>query len=194
MKTRSLIAAAGLVLLLAGCTATDPLAEQYQNGSGQGYISGDGTLEVAPAQRGEAIAFEGESIDGDAITNEDFAGEVTVLNFWYANCPPCRIEAPYLAELSAEYDGVAFLGVNTSDEAAVARLFEEENGIEYPSILDARTASVQLAFAGAGAVAPNAVPTTLVLDREGRVAARISGVIKDPSILASMLDTVLAEQ
>ena len=77
--------------------------------------------------------------------------------------------------------------------SAVARLFDEEFGIAYPSILDARTASVQLAFAGAGAVAPNAVPTTLVLDREGRVAARISGVIKDPSILASMLDTVLAQ-
>ncbi len=194
MKTRSLLVAAGLVLLLAGCTGADPLAEQYQDGSGQGYISGDGTLEVAPAQRGEPIGFEGEGLDGELISSEDFAGEVVVLNFWYANCPPCRVEAPYLAELSAEYDDVAFLGVNTSDDAAVARLFEEENGITYPSILDARTASVQLAFAGAGAVAPNAVPTTLVLDRDGRVAARISGVIKDPSILASMLDTVLAEE
>lgn len=194
MKTRSFLVAAGLVLLLAGCTGADPLAEQYQDGSGQGYISGDGTLEVAPAQRGEPIGFEGEGLDGELISSEDFAGEVVVLNFWYANCPPCRVEAPYLAELSAEYDDVAFLGVNTSDDAAVARLFEEENGITYPSILDARTASVQLAFAGAGAVAPNAVPTTLVLDRDGRVAARISGVIKDPSILASMLDTVLAEE
>lgn len=194
MKTRSLLVAAGLVLLLAGCTGADPLAEQYQDGSGQGYISGDGTLEVAPAQRGEPIGFEGEGLDGELISSEDYTGEVVVLNFWYANCPPCRVEAPYLAELSAEYDDVAFLGVNTSDDAAVARLFEEENGITYPSILDARTASVQLAFAGAGAVAPNAVPTTLVLDRDGRVAARISGVIKDPSILASMLDTVLAEE
>lgn len=193
MKTRSFVVAAGLVLLLAGCTGADPLAQQYQDGSGQGYISGDGTLEVAPAQRGEPIGFEGEGVDGQAISSDDFAGEVAVLNFWYANCPPCRVEAPFLAELSAEYDDVAFLGVNTADDAAVARLFEEENGITYPSILDARTASVQLAFAGAGAVAPNAVPTTLVLDREGRVAARISGVIKDPSILASMLDTVLAE-
>jgi len=194
VKTRSFLVAAGLVLLLAGCTGADPLAEQYQDGSGQGYISGDCTLEVAPAQRGEPIGFEGEGLDGELISSEDFAGEVVVLNFWYANCPPCRVEAPYLAELSAEYDDVAFLGVNTSDDAAVARLFEEENGITYPSILDARTASVQLAFAGAGAVAPNAVPTTLVLDRDGRVAARISGVIKDPSILASMLDTVLAEE
>ncbi|MFZ2963495.1 MAG: TlpA disulfide reductase family protein [Rhodoglobus sp.] len=193
MKTRSLLAASGLVLLLAGCTGADPLAEQYQDGSGQGYISGDGTLEVAPAQRGEPIGFEGEGLDGELISSEDYTGEVVVLNFWYANCPPCRVEAPYLAELSTEYDQVTFLGVNTSDDAAVAGLFEDENGIQYPSILDARTASVQLAFAGAGAVAPNAVPTTLVLDREGRVAARISGVIKDPSILASMLDTVLAQ-
>jgi thiol-disulfide isomerase/thioredoxin len=193
VKTRPILVAAGLVLLLAGCTGADPLAEQYQDGSGQGYISGDGTLEVAPGQRGEPIAFEGEGIGGEPISSDDYAGEVVVLNFWYANCPPCRVEAPILANLSAEYDGVAFLGVNTSDDAAVARLFEEQNAIGYPSILDARTAAVQLAFAGAGAVAPNAVPTTLVLDREGRVAARISGVIKAPSILASMLDTVLAE-
>ncbi|MGK2936251.1 MAG: TlpA family protein disulfide reductase [Solirubrobacteraceae bacterium] len=193
MKSRPFPAAAVLVLLLAGCAANDPLAEQYQDGSGQGYISGDGTLEVAPAQRGEPIPFAGEGLDGQVISSEDYAGEVVVLNFWYANCPPCRVEAPTLAQLSAEYDEVAFLGVNTSDDTAVARLFEQENGIAYPSILDARTASVQLAFAGSGAVAPNAVPTTLVLDREGRVAARISGVIKDASILASMLDTVLAQ-
>lgn len=135
MKTRSFVVAAGLVLLLAGCTGADPLAQQYQDGSGQGYISGDGTLEVAPAQRGEPIGFEGEGVDGQAISSDDFAGEVAVLNFWYANCPPCRVEAPFLAELSAEYDDVAFLGVNTADDAAVARLFEEENGITYPSIL-----------------------------------------------------------
>ena len=59
------------------------------------------------------------------------------------------------------------------------------------SILDADTASVQLAFAGI--VAPNAVPTTLVIDREGRVAARISGIVREQSILSSMIDSVVAE-
>ena len=81
--------------------------------------------------------------------------------------------------------------MNTSDGADVAQLFAEQNGIPYRSVLDAATASVQLAFAGT--VAPNAVPTTIILDREGRVAGRISGFIADRSILESMIDRVLAE-
>jgi hypothetical protein len=86
---------------------------------------------------------------------------------------------------------VPFLGVNISDSADVALAFAKKFEIEYPSIIDANSASVQLAFAGA--VAPNAVPTTLVVDSQGRVAARISGIIRDPSILASMIDSVVAE-
>ena len=73
----------------------------------------------------------------------------------------------------------------------MASAFDAEFGIEYPSILDAKSSSVQLAFAGQ--VAPNAVPTTIVLDTEGRVAARISGIIRDPSILRAMITTVQEE-
>ena len=115
-------------------------------------------------------------------------GEITVVNFWYAGCPPCRVEAPDLVELSGDLEGVNFVGVNIRDQEAVARTFEEEFGIEYPSILDERLNTVQLAFAGE--VAPNAVPTTIVLDTEGRVAARISGIVRDPSILRAMIETV----
>ena len=83
-----------------------------------------------------------------------------------------------------------FLGVNTYDAAEFAGLFEEKFGIGYPSVLDAQNASVQLAFSGS--VAPNAVPTTLVMDAQGRVAARISGLL-DKSILSALIDTALAE-
>lgn len=181
------------VLALAGC-ANEPLADQYAQGSDDGYISGDGTIKEIPAgERTEPIEFAGPDESGTEISSDDFAGEVFVVNFWYAGCPPCRLEAPDLVELSAEYENVPFLGVNILDSPEVAQIFESKFGIEYPSILDAKTNSVQLAFAGAGAVAPNAVPTTLVIDREGRVAARISGLIADPGILASMIDTVVAE-
>nr|HPG76608.1 TlpA disulfide reductase family protein [Rhodoglobus sp.] len=114
------------------------------------------------------------------------------VNFWYAACGPCRAEAPDLKALSEQYTDVPFLGVNVSDSPDVADTFTTKNGLGYPSIIDANTATVQLAFAGA--VAPNAVPTTLVVDREGRVAARISGLIRDKSILAAMIDTVVAEK
>jgi thiol-disulfide isomerase/thioredoxin len=186
------LAAAVLVLALAGCTSNEPLADQYSDGTGEGYISGDGAFtEIAQSKRDAPIEFSGETVSGDELSSADLAGDVYVVNFWYAGCPPCRTEAPDLKALSEEYTDVRFLGVNTTDTAANAATFEKTFGIEYPSILDAQSAAVQLAFSGA--VAPNAVPTTLVVDREGRVAARISGLIRDKSILAAMIDTVLAE-
>ena len=188
------VAAAALVAVsLAGCT-TDPLAQQYADGSGQGYVSGDGAYtEIAPADRGEVIEYAGTTDASTDVSNKDFPNQVYVINFWYAGCPPCRLEAKDLKDVSERYTDVPFLGVNVSDTAANALNFGKEFGITYPSILDAQTNSVQLAFAGQGAVAPNAVPTTLIMDREGRVAGRISGLIKDPSILTAMIDTVLAE-
>lgn len=188
---RRIIVVGAAVALLAGCTA-DPLAEQYGDGTDPGYITGDGVyLEIAPDDRGAPVEFEGTDERGDAVSSDDFAGSVTVVNFWYAGCPPCRVEAPDLAAVADDYDDVKFLGVNTSDGADVALRFAQDNGIPYPSVLDSTTASMQLAFAGT--VAPNAVPTTIILDREGRVAGRISGLIADRSILESMLDRVLAE-
>lgn len=191
MRSRVLggaLAALAVVAVLAGCSASDGIAGDY--GSGSGSSSSDGVyLELGPDEREGPISFSGPTVDGDTLSSDDLLGTVTVVNFWYAGCPPCRIEAPDLAALSAELAGeVDFVGVNVYDEADVARVFEEENGIEYPSILDARTSAVQLAFSGQ--VAPNAVPTTLILDTEGRVAARISGLIQDPDILREMIETV----
>ncbi len=180
------------MLVLSGCS-NDPLAEQYASGSGQGYISGDGAITEIPAtQRDAPIVFSGVDATGATISSDDFAGSVYVVNFWYAACGPCRAEAPDLKALSEQYADVPFLGVNVSDSPDVAATFTTKNGLGYPSIIDANTATVQLAFAGA--VAPNAVPTTLVVDRDGRVAARISGLIRDKSILAAMIDTVVAEK
>lgn len=192
MNLRFAATAVAAVLLLSGCTTGGGLEDQYADGSGQGYITADGAYtELPPEAREEAIAFSGVDETGASISSDDYAGDVLVVNFWYASCPPCRVEAPDLAALSEEYPTVSFLGVNISDSEPQALTFAEEFGIPYPSIMDARDSAVQLAFAGA--VAPNAVPTTIVIDREGRVAARISGLIRDKAILAAMIDTVLAE-
>jgi peroxiredoxin len=182
------------VLLLAGC-ANDPLAEQYKDGTESNYISGDGVYkEYAVADRGEPVSFEGVTDEGGDVSSEDYAGEVYVANFWYAGCPPCRVEAADLQTLSEHYasQGVSFLGVNTYDQAETSRAFARKFGVTYPSILDANDVGVQFAFSGS--VAPNAVPTTLVIDREGRVAARWSGLLSDPSILEAMIDRVLEEE
>jgi thiol-disulfide isomerase/thioredoxin len=178
-------------LVLAGCS-NDPLAEQYLEGSNKGYISGDGTVtEVDAADRGEPIAFEGTDEHGEPVSSADYLGEVLVLNFWYAGCAPCRAEAPLLEEVNAEYggDGASFLGVNVRDQAATAVSFAETYGITYPSVVDTDGA-MQLAFAGT--FAPNAVPTTLVIDPEGRVAARILGRVSEASILDTLVKANLA--
>jgi len=193
---RRLIAVVVALAALTTVSCSSPnesLAEQYQNGSDEGYISGDGsTVEIPASNRDEPIIYEATLDTGESVSSSDFAGSVYVVNFWYSSCPPCRLEAPDLAELSEEYAEVPFLGVNVSDTAETSLTFAEEFNVPYPSVVDAATAGVQLAFAGS--VPPNAVPTTLVVDREGRVAARISGLVRDPSILAAMIDSVIAEE
>ncbi|WP_370296569.1 TlpA family protein disulfide reductase [Agromyces sp. LHK192] len=179
-------------MLLAGCSS-DPLAEQYREGSGKNYIAGDGTVsEFAPDGRGEPVSFAGDTVDGGTFDSADALGDVTVVNFWYASCAPCRAEAPILQDVHEAYpDDVTFVGVNVRDQAGTARPFEEDFGITYPSILDADQGLVQYAFAGQ--VPAAAVPTTLVLDREGRVAARILGQIQDESILDTIVGDLVAE-
>ena len=190
---KRVIPAALVLLVLAGCSA-DPLAEQYANGTNQNYISGDGTLTViAPEDRTDPIAFESETDAGEPVSSADFEGEVVVINFWYAACPPCRVEAPDLEALHQSFDGegASFLGVNVRDQAATAAGFEKEFGISYPSVIDANDGNMLLAFAGT--VAPNAVPTTIVLDKQGRVAARFLGLIEEPSILKTIIRETIAE-
>lgn len=176
--------AMSLVVALAGCSSSSghPSA---------GYVSADGVVEVfAPEERIDAPAFEGDTIDGEQWSSTDHDGAVLVVNFWYASCPPCRVEAPMLASLDATYPDAVFVGVNVRDGAPSAQAFDEEFGIEYPSLLDGDDGAVQLAFAGT--VTPTAVPTTLVIDSDGTVAARISGAIPDEGVLAAILEDELA--
>lgn len=179
------------VALLAGC-ANDPLAEQYREGSNKNYISGTGVVkEIAQADRGEAITFEGETFEGETVSSGQYLGEVLVVNFWYASCAPCRAEAPVLEEINQQFtgQGASLLGVNVRDQVDTAKAFEKTYGITYPSVADINDGGMQQSFGGS--VPPNAVPTTLVLDQEGRVAARILGQIKDESILRTLVrDTI----
>jgi peroxiredoxin len=181
-------------LLLSGCTANDSLAQQYRAGSGQNYIAGDGTVsEFAAGNRGDAVTFDGKLADGSPVSSKDYTGDVLVVNFWYAGCPPCRVEAADLEALYQKYkaDGVGFLGVNLYDSASTAASFEKEKGVTYPSVLDRDTGSVLLAFSKT--VPPKATPTTLVIDKKGRVAARILGAIPDRSILDTLISDAVAE-
>ncbi len=194
MKRRLVAAAAvvAAVLLVAGCSAPGVSAE-YEPGGGE-YISGDGTTHFWPAgERGESIEFSGETETGGDVSSADLAGQVVLVNFWYASCGPCRTEAPDLNELHEDYagDDVAFVGVNTRDDAATALSFTEKYGVAYPSILDVGDNAVTLAFATPAP--PTTTPTTYLLDAEGRVAARFTSAIQSTSVVAAMIDDLLAE-
>jgi thiol-disulfide isomerase/thioredoxin len=195
MRPLVLVALVVAPLLLSSCSSQgDALAEQFRDGTGSNYISGDGAVTVlAPESRATPVSFVGPTDMGDTFSSTDFAGQVMVVNFWYAGCPPCRLEARDLEALNQEFsaDGVVFVGVNIFDQAPTALTFAEEFGVTYPSLLDVNKGAVRLAFAGQ--ISPNAVPTTLVMDKQARVAGRISGLLTDPSVLASMITGVLEE-
>ena len=184
-----------LALVLAGCSGQgDRLAEDYRDGTGGSYVSGDGSfVKIGPDQRAESVDFAGTTDVGDAVSSADLAGDVVVLNFWYAACGPCREEADDLEALNQQFadHGVRFIGVNVEDSAATAQAFAAAHDVTYPSILDAADNAVLLAFAGD--VPPNATPTTLIIDQQGRVAARFSGQISSPSLVADVIDGLLAE-
>ncbi|SFI46699.1 MULTISPECIES: TlpA family protein disulfide reductase [Microbacterium] len=179
-------------LLLSGCTAQSP--ELLSSTPSPGYLSADETVREVPAdQREDPVTFSGTTDTGEEADSTAWLGSVVVVNFWYAACPPCRAEAGDLEALSQTYhpDGVVFIGINVRDTADTAAAFENQFGVTYPSILDATTGAVQSAFAGKAA--PGAVPTTIVLDRTGRMAARIIGQLPTRTTLASLIDNVLGE-
>lgn len=181
-----------VVVALSGCT-TDPLAEEY-GGGGTSYESADGAFsEFEPSERGEPVVFEGTTDTGTMVSNEDYAGEVLVINFWYAECAPCRAEAPDLSALSMKHqgNGASFLGINIYDQPEQALAFARKFDITYPSIMDADLGTARLAFAGHAP--PSAVPTTLVLDKDGRVAARFLGQITAPSNLDTIIRELITE-
>lgn len=191
---RVVASVAGAVLIstaLAACSANDPLADQFRAGDNKNYIAGDGTVtEFAIDARGEAVSWAGTTESGTTLSSDALLGKVAVINFWYAGCAPCRAEAPDLVALAAEHADVQFVGVNVRDSAETAIAFDKNFGITWPSIIDANSGSVSLAFTGI--VTPQAVPTTLVIAKDGKVTARVLGRI-DKSILNTLINTANKE-
>ena len=179
---------AALVLGAAGCAQDSGAGDVV----GQGFVSGDGSVQQwAPGDREDAVSISGTDFEGNDVDTADWAGDVVVVNTWYAGCAPCRAEAPDLVELATtrEADGVHVLGINTEDDAGTAQAFQRTYEVPYPSIED-RTGQVVASLSGV--VPLQAVPSTVILDREGRVAARVVGVA-EASTLDALVDDVLAE-
>lgn len=185
------LALAGVAL--AGCTS-DPnsVASQAKAGDQKGYVSGDGAVEAIPAaERGEPVTMQGELVDGTAWDITATRGKVLVLNVWGSWCPPCVAEAPDLQKAweaqQAKQAPVQFMGIDTREEAARGAAFIRKAGLTYPSLSD-QSGVLLLRLQGK---APT-TPSTLVLDREGRIAARVNGPV-DASTLGGLVDDVVAE-
>ena len=161
---------------------------------GDGESGGAGSRLVqryAPEDRVQIEDFTAELLDGSAFDTRDLRGKVSVFNVWGSWCGPCREEAPDLARVSKEFeDDVQFVGINVRDSADAARAFERSFDVPYPSIRPQDSATATLAFGGA--LASAAVPSTVVLDVDGRVAARVVGTITY-STLQGLVEDAIAE-
>ena len=184
------IAASLCVGALAGCTESPSFSS---DGNNTGYVSGAGVYkEIAVADRKPAGAFTSILETGTKVTSAQLLGTVHVLNFWYAGCGPCRVEAPKMEKAYTHYTGaVPFYGVDLYDQAPTAQAFEAAHKVTYHSMIDTNTVAVQYAYSAY--VSPDAVPTTLVIDKHGRVAARVTGEVEDPKILTAIIDRVIAQ-
>ncbi|WP_327284761.1 MULTISPECIES: TlpA disulfide reductase family protein [unclassified Streptomyces] len=195
----------GRALLLTAVTLTSALTlsacgdgDAKPNGSsGGGYVTGThGISTVAKDARTDAPKLDGETVDGKTLDTTTLKGKVVVLNVWGSWCPPCRAEAPNFAKVSKELadagKDVAFVGINTRDSSKQnAAAFEENFGIGYPSLYDP-DGKLLLRFPS-GTLNPQAIPSTIVLDKQGHIAARTLVAINEEQ-LRSMIDPLLAEQ
>jgi thiol-disulfide isomerase/thioredoxin len=189
--------ALGLSLLTAACNDdANSVASQAMAGDGKGYVAGDGTVEqLAVADRGAAVSLGGTTVDGKSwSTAADAPGKVVVVNVWGSWCAPCVDETPHLQQVWQSYSTagkpVAFVGIDIKESAATAAAFLKANSVTYPSLSDSGSGGQpMLALQGKAA----ATPSTLVLDRQGRIAARVLGATT-VSTLTGLVDDVLAEQ
>jgi thiol-disulfide isomerase/thioredoxin len=162
------------LLAAVACTGTNAV-DQSVKGS-NGYQSGNAALTFVAAGHRQAVhGIAGRLLDGRHFDLAAWRGKVVVVNFWGQWCAPCQAEADALQKVYADNTarGVEFLGVDVKDDPASGRAFERQHHITYPS-LDDPSNLLALRFAG---MTPNATPTTLVLDRNGRIAARQTGQI-----------------
>lgn len=181
-----------VLALVTGLALTACSSSSSNEQSNSRYISGDGSVVVVPeAERVAAPEITGETLDGKSFNLADYKGKVVPLNIWASWCAPCRAEAPALEQLSRELGpkGVQFVGINTRDTKPAAQAFVKRFDLTYPDVWDP-DGKIQLQFRGT--LPPQAIPSTLVVDRQGRVAARILGKI-DRTQMRELLTDLLAE-
>ncbi|MFD9303352.1 TlpA disulfide reductase family protein [Streptomyces sp. NPDC060048] len=194
------LAGAGLAVAVAGClyaaagSASDDGGRGAPPGpAGAAVRAGSAATVMDSGSRPAAPALAGADLDGAPVSLSGFRGQVVVLNVWGSWCGPCRAEADDLERLSGQTraQGVRFLGINTRDrDRAAAQSFVRAHGLGFPSLHDP-TGELLLRFPPA-LLNPQTIPSTLVIDRRGRIAVSIGGAVTDEE-LAPLLTRVAEE-
>ncbi|HEV8023520.1 MAG TPA: TlpA disulfide reductase family protein [Candidatus Nanopelagicales bacterium] len=178
-------------VLTSGCSLLSP-AEETLIPVEAGEITTDpgiGLTVIPPDERGEPLDIAGTDLDGNELSLADSRGDITVVNAWATWCAPCRAEKPEFTQVARDFEdqGVTFVGINVQDEVAAAQEFTADT--PYRSIIDPDGSLL----AQVPDVPPRALPVTVILDREGRVAVRIVGPIV-LGTLANTVNSVLADE
>lgn len=173
------------------CVALLAVAALALSGCGRDQPPVVGTTTIDVADRAAIPPIAGTTLDGSSIDLDDLRGKVVVLNSWATWCGPCRSEVPAFVALDANVDraGIAIVGLNVSDDTAAANAFVKELAMTYPSIVDS-DGRILPTIPG---VPPSALPSTVIIDREGRIAVRIIGEV-DPVELPRLVAAVVAEK
>ncbi len=161
-------------LFLAGCAAgSSSAADDCERIAGVR----EGLCPIPVEERTDAPVEAMPTVggDGEQLSLEELRGRVVVVNFWASWCGPCRTEQPDLNEAYEHLpdDEVAFLAVNIEDTEANALSHMREFEMPYPSLYDPGNAYASK-WRGVG---PRTIPTTVFVDPDGRVAARVLGLI-----------------
>jgi thiol-disulfide isomerase/thioredoxin len=186
--------AGGLAAAVSACSS-DPnsVADQARSGDRKGYVAGDGSIEQRPVtERGEPVKLSGTTLEGKPWSLAERAGTVLVVNVWGSWCPPCIEETPALQKaweaVQSKGKKVEFVGLDKLEGPETGLAFQTANKVTYPSL--AYDGGVPLLALQGKA---SATPTTLVLDHEARIAARVSGPVSTTTLLG-LIDDVLAEK
>ncbi|ALV39171.1 TlpA disulfide reductase family protein [Streptomyces sp. CdTB01] len=184
--------AAVLALTLAALSAAGCTTQGNDAPPSAGKAVDRQLLQILAADRQAAPDVRGETLTGEQAGLADYRGKIVVINVWGSWCAPCRAEAPHLEKVYEDTrdQGVAFLGINTRDATKTNALnFEKEFGITYPSLWD--PAGRQL-LKFKGTISPSAIPSTVVIDRKGRIAARALKALSETE-LRKMIDPLLKQ-
>ena len=157
--------------------------------AGTGVNAEPGLDLYPPAERVPAPKLEGTTLDGKPFALSQLAGDIVVINVWGSWCAPCRAETPDLVRVADEEErrGVSFVGINTRDNPDGAKAFVRANKVAYPSVVD-DDGEVLLALRDT--IPTTAVPTSVVIDRQGRIAARIIGAVTYPTLKGLLDDEI----